>query len=73
MLVTFCLSSDISRNSSFFYLKRVCSVNNTLSLTAVPDSLSCVISLVDYLMSRAVKLLFLYVLIFFSCAIFDIF
>ena len=49
MLITFCLFSEFARNSSFLYLKRVCSVNNTLSLTAVPDRLRCVISLVDYL------------------------
>jgi len=74
MLITFCLFSEFARNSSFFYLKRVCSVNtsNTLSLTAVPDRLRCVISLVDYLMLCAVKSLFLCVLIFFSCAIFHI-
>ena len=73
VLITFCLFSEFARNSSFFYLKRVCSVNNTLFLTAVPDRLKCVISLVDYLMLCAVKSLFLCVLIFFSCAIFHIF
>jgi hypothetical protein len=69
MLITFCLFSEFARNSSFFYLKHICSVNNTLSLTAVPDRLRCVISLVDYLLLCVVKSLFR-VLIFFSCAIF---
>ena len=70
VLITFCLFFEFARNSSFFYLKRVCSINNTLFLAAVPDRLKCVISLVDYLMLCAVKSLFLCVLIFFSCAIF---
>ena len=50
VLITFCLFFEFARNSSFFYLKRICSINNTLFLTAVPDRLKCVISLVDYLM-----------------------
>ena len=72
VLITLCLYSEFARNSSFFYLKRVCSVNNTLFLTAVPDRLKCVISLVDYLLVCAVKSLFLCVLIFVWCAIFHI-
>jgi hypothetical protein len=72
-MLTFCLFSEFAKNSSFFYLKRVCSVNNTLSLTAVPARLRCVISLVDYLLLCVVKSLYLCVLIFFSCAIFHIF
>jgi hypothetical protein len=69
MLITFCLFSEFAKNSFFFYLKCACSANNTVSLTAVPDRLRCVISLVDYLMLCAVKSLFLCVLICFSCAI----
>jgi hypothetical protein len=64
MLIT--VFSEFARNSPFFYLKCACSVNNTLSLTAVPDRRRCVISLVEYLLSLlcVVKSLFLCVLIF---------
>jgi hypothetical protein len=30
VLITFCLFFEFARNSSFFYLKRICSINNTL-------------------------------------------
>jgi hypothetical protein len=36
-MLTFCLFSEFARNSSFFYLKRVCSVNNTF----IPNCCSC--------------------------------
>ena len=73
MLITFCLFSECARNSSFFDLKVVYSVNNNLAPPTVPARLICVISLVDYLLLCVVKSLFLCVLIFFSCAIFHIF
>jgi hypothetical protein len=73
VLITFCLFFEFARNSSFFYLKRICSINNTLFLTAVPDRLKCVISLVDYLILCAVKSLFLCVLIFFHVLFFTFF
>jgi hypothetical protein len=47
MLITFYLYSEFARNSSFFDLKGVYSVNSILTPTVVPVRLRYVISLVE--------------------------
>jgi hypothetical protein len=44
MLITFCLFSECARNSFFFDLKGVYSVNNNLVPPTVPARLRCVIA-----------------------------